>query len=396
MQFGMTETQKELRDAVRSFAAEHLAPGYLERARSDRFDWDLHRRVADLGVFGLLAGREHNPLPEEDFVSVGLVIEELAYADFNMANAAIPVMLMSSLLAQHGSERVRDQYLSRLVDGSTYVALGLTEPECGSDVSAITTTATATPEGYVISGEKTSVTMLPEAEAIVLVARTVRDGQDVGASAFLVPLDGPGISTSPIEDPGWKPLVRGVLHLDQVPVAADALLGEEGVAFRQVLNGFDFTRPLLALTGIGCAQVSIDETVEYVSQRSTFGSPLATYEGVSFPLAEHATHLEAARLLCYSTLWHRTVDRPHTALAAMTKWYGPLHAGQAIKECLLLHGNFGYSSEFPFEQRLRDVLSVEIADGTAQIQKIIIARELFGRQFVPYSNGSTKAQSKKG
>ncbi|GAA1365155.1 acyl-CoA dehydrogenase family protein [Arthrobacter rhombi] len=385
MDFGLTETQQELRDAVRAFAREKLAPGYLERARSDRFDWDVHRQVADLGVFGLLAGEEHNPLPQEDFVAVGLVVEELAYADFNIANAAIPVMLMSSLLAQHGSPRVRDEYLSRLVDGSVYVALGLTEPECGSDVSAITTTATATGDGgYVISGEKTSVTMLPEAEAIILVARTIRDGQDVGASAFLVPLDGAGISKAPIEDPGWKPLVRGVLHLDRVSIPADALLGQEGAAFRQVLNGFDFTRPLLALTGIGCAQVSIDETVAYVSQRTTFGSPLAKYEGVSFPLAEHATHLQAARLLCYSTLWHRTANQRHTALAAMTKWYGPLHAGQAIRECLLLHGNFGYSSEFPFEQRLRDVLAVEIADGTAQIQKIIIARELFGRQFVPY------------
>jgi len=219
----------------------------------------------------------------------------------------------------------------------------------------------------------------------VVIAETVNDaGDSLGASAFLVPLDAEGTTKSPIEDPGWKPLARGVLHMDDVFVPADHLLGGEGMAFRQVLNGFDFTRPLLALTGIGCAQVSIDETVEYVTQRKTFGTPLAKNEGVSFPLAEHATHLEAARLLCYSALWHRTARRPHTALAAMTKWYGPLHAGQAIRECLLLHGNFGYSSEFPFEQRLRDVLSVEIADGTAQIQKIIISRELFGREFVPY------------
>ena len=128
----------------------------------------------------------------------------------------------------------------------------------------------------------------------------------------------------------------------------------------------------------------MDETAGYVSDRQAFGSPLARFEGVSFPLAEHATHLEAARLLCYSALWHRTAGQPHTALAAMTKWYGPLHASQAIRDCLLLHGNVGYSAEFPLEQRLRDVLAVEIADGTAQIQKIIIARELFGRQFVPY------------
>lgn len=383
MDFGLTDDQTAIRDAVRNFARTRLTSGYLERAKSEVFPWQLHREIAGLGIFGLLAGPDHNPLEREDYVAVGLVIEELAYADFNLANAAIPVMLMSALIARHGSPRVKSELLQKLINGDCYVALGLTEPEVGSDVANIRTTATVTPNGYVITGEKTSVTMLENAKAIIVVAKTVRDGKQVGASAFLVPLDAIGIEKSTIADTGWLPLGRGVLHLDNVEIPADALLGAEGIAFRQLLGGFDFTRPLLALTGIATAQASIDETVEYVSTRTTFGSPLASYEGVSFPLAEHATHLEAARLLCYSALWHRTVERPHTALAAMTKWYGPLHAGQAIRECLLLHGNFGYSSEFPFEQRLRDVLAVEIADGTAQIQKIIISRELFGRQFIP-------------
>ena len=128
---------------------------------------------------------------------------------------------------------------------------------------------------------------------------------------------------------------------------ASARLGAEGAAFRSVLGGFDFTRPLLALTAIGCAQATLDETAGYVSDRQAFGSPLARFEGVSFPLAEHATHLEAARLLCYSALWHRTAGQPHTALAAMTKWYGPLHASQAIRDCLLLHGNVGDLGRVP-------------------------------------------------
>jgi cyclohexanecarboxyl-CoA dehydrogenase len=332
----------------------------------------------------LLAGPQFNPLDDEDFVGAGLVVEELAYADFNVANAVIPVLLMSSLIARRGSDAVRDRWLGRLVAGDTYVALALTEPECGSDVTAIRTTATAADDGYVLSGEKTSVTMLSHAEAAIVVARTVRDEKPAGISAFLVPLSAPGIATSPVADTGWQPLGRGVLYLDQVRVPARNLLGGEGAAFRSVLNGFDFTRPLLALTGIGCAQASLDETADYVSSRHAFGSALAGFEGVSFPLAEHATHLEAARLLCYSALWHRTAGKKHTALAAMTKWYGPQQASRAIHDCLLLHGNFGYSSEFPLEQRLRDVLAVEIADGTAQIQKIIIARELYGRQFIPY------------
>jgi len=382
--FEPTDEQLQVRDAVRKFAGTELAPGYLPRAQVDAFPWDLHRRVASLGTFGLLAGPEHNPLPQEDFVAAGLVVEELAYADFNIANAAIPVMLMSSLIARHGDEQVRREWLDPLVTGDVYVALGLTEPDTGSDVAAIRTTAVADGEGYVISGEKTSVTMLAHAQAILLVADTVRDGTRVGASTFLVPLDLPGVHRSSISDTGWRPMGRGVLHLDGVRVAANALLGTEGAAFRSVLGGFDFTRPLLALTGVGCAQASIDETAEYLRQREVFGSPLARFEGASFPLAEHATHLEAARLLCYSTLWRRSTGRRHTALAAMTKWYGPKHAGQAIRDCLLLHGNYGYSCELPFEQRMRDVLAVEIADGTAQIQKVIIARELFGREFVPY------------
>ena len=384
MEFGLNEDQEAFRDTVRTFARGKLASGYLERAKSERFPWDAHREVAALGVFGLLAGREFSPLDHEDYVAAGLVVEELAYADFNLANAAIPVLLMSSLIARHGEDELRRDWLPGLVGGDTYVALGLTEPGTGSDVTAIRTTATATADGYVLRGEKTSVTMLAHAAAIIVVAQTVRDGEPAGVSAFLVPLDAPGITKSPISDTGWRPLGRGVLHLDDVPVSAQNLLGIEGEAFRSVLNGFDFTRPLLALTGIGCAQASLDETAAYVSDRRAFGSQLASFEGVSFPLAEHATHLEAARLLCYSALWHRTVNRKHTALAAMTKWYGPLHASQAIHDCLLLHGNFGYSSEYPLEQRMRDVLAVEIADGTAQIQKIIIARELYGRQFIPY------------
>lgn len=388
MYFDATEDQAALRDGVRKFARAELSATYLERARSDRFPWERHRQVAALGTYGLLAGPEYNPLPAEDFVAAGLVVEELAYADFNVASAAVPVMLMTLLLGRHAESEVRQRWLPGLVDGSSYIALGLTEPGTGSDVTAIRTTATVDGDDYVLTGEKTSVTMLRHAQAIVVVARTLRDGVSVGASAFLVPLDEPGIGKSAIADPGYRPMGRGILHLDGVRVPRSALLGAEGAAFRDVLGGFDFTRPLLALTAIGCAQASIDETADYLRQREVWGSPLARYEGASFPLAEHATHLEAARLLCYSTLWHRTVGRRHTALAAMTKWYGPRQASAAIHDCLLLHGNFGYSSELPFEQRMRDVLAVEIADGTAQIQKIIIARELFGSEFLPYDRRS--------
>lgn len=385
MEFGLTEEQAAIRDTVRRMARRELAPGYLERATGCDFPWDVHRRVAELGVLGLLAGPEHNPLDGEDYVVAGLAVEELAYADFNVANAVIPVLLMSSLLAEHATPSIRKQWLERLVSGETYLAFGLTEPHSGSDAAALRTSAFADGDGYVLTGEKTSVTMLAHAEAMIVTARTFRDGDATGVSAFLIELDQDGVSRSNIADTGWKPMGRGVLHLDGVRVTRDALLGQEGAAFRSVLAGFDFTRPLLALTGIGSAQYCIDRTAEYVRDREAFGSRLAGFEGVSFPLAEHSTTLEAARLLCYSALWRRSEGLRHTAEAAMSKWYGPLMASQAVKDCLLLHGNYGYAQEYGLEQRLRDVMAVEIADGTAQIQKIIVARERFGAHFLPYS-----------
>ncbi|WP_461155997.1 acyl-CoA dehydrogenase family protein [Saccharopolyspora tripterygii] len=385
MDFGLTDDQASVRDGAREFANAELAPGYLDRASRSEFPWEIHRRVADLGVLGLLAGADHNPLDTEDFVAAGLVVEELAHADVNVANAVIPVMLVSSLISTFGSPRVRDDRLDPLVMGKEYVSFCLTEPDSGSDAAALRTTAKAVDGGYVISGQKASVTMLAHASALIVTAQTYRDGVRAGVSAFFVELSRAGLTTSGIADTGWNPMGRGLVYLDEVWVPEDALIGAEGAAFRTVLNGFDFTRPLLALTGIGCARACLEETAAYVRERKAFGSPLSRFEGVSFPLAEHSTTLEAARLLCYSTLWKRGVGVRHTADAAMTKWYGPKMAGSAIKDCLLLHGNYGYSAELPFEQRLRDVMALEIADGTAQIQKIIIARELFGPEFMPYA-----------
>jgi cyclohexanecarboxyl-CoA dehydrogenase len=289
MDFGLSPDQVEVRAAVRGMARRDLAPGYLDRARSTAFPWDAHRRVAQLGVLGLLAGSEHNPLEREDHVAAGLAVEELAYADFNVANAVIPVLLTSSLIARFGTAEMRERWLGRLVAGETYLAFGLTEPHSGSDAAALRTTAAADGDGYLLSGEKTSVTMLAHAEAMLVTAQTVRDGASLGVSAFLVELSSDGIVTSDIPDTGWRPLGRGVVHFDGVRVPESARIGAEGAAFRSVLAGFDFTRPLLALTGIGCAQACIDETARYVVDREAFGSPLASFEGGVVP-ARGAQH----------------------------------------------------------------------------------------------------------
>jgi cyclohexanecarboxyl-CoA dehydrogenase len=346
--------------------------------------------VAKLGVLGLLAGPEWGGETVPDYALCGIAMEELAYADINVSNCVLPPLITTAILSQHASRRVQEQWIPGLVDGSHLVGLGLTEPGSGSDAAAMRCTASRVTGGWRLNGEKTSITAVPFVSGAIIFARTDGAAGAGGVSAFMVPLDSPGVTMNSIPDPGWLPVGRGSISMVDVEVPDDALIAAEGDGFRVVMRNFDFTRPLLALTAIACAQASLDEAVQHVRQREAFGTTLSRFEGISFPLAEHVTHLDMARMLCYRALWKRTRNLPHTADAAMAKWIGPLVASRAIHDCLLTFGHYGYASEYPHEQRLRDALAVEIADGTAQVQKIIIARELFGRDFVPYERGARR------
>lgn len=381
--FEANEEQESLRAAVRQLARKEFAPGYLTRAQGTEFPWDALKSLAQLGLPSLLVGPEYGGPEVPEYVGAGIACEELAYADFNIANLLIPPLIISYILNEFASPELCRRWLPEVVEGRTYIALGLTEPETGSDAAALRTTAVRVEGGWQINGEKTSITAVPHAEACIVFARTSPEGAR-GVSAFLVPLDLPGITQAVIPDSGWRPIGRGSIAFVDVVVPDSSMIGEPGAGFTKVMAGFDFTRPLLALTAIGAAQASVDDAVAYVQQRRAFGAPLASYEGISFPLAEHSTKLLAARSLCYQALQRRARGQSHTALAAMCKWLGPRTAVDAAHDCLLMFGHYGYSTDSPMEQRLRDIMAVEIADGTAQIQKIIIARELFGRAFLPY------------
>ncbi len=191
-------------------------------------------------------------------------------------------------------------------------------------------------------------------------------------------------------DVGSKIIGRGSVFFDDVRVPVENRLGEEGKGFTQVMQGFDFSRILIALQCVAAAQASIDEAWEYVKERQTFGAPLAQYQGVSFPLVEFETLIAACRQLCYHGLALRDAGQPHTAEAAMVKWMGPKTAFDAIHQCLLTFGHYGWSMDLPHQQRLRDVMGLEIGDGTAQIMKLIVARERVGRAAVQYAKESKK------
>jgi cyclohexanecarboxyl-CoA dehydrogenase len=218
--------------------------------------------------------------------------------------------------------------------------------------------------------------MADQADHAVVFARTEPESEGArGISAFLVDLDIPGISRTRFQDLGEHAVGRGSIFFDGARVPAKRLLGEEGQGFVQVMQGFDFSRALIGLQCLALARISLVETWGHVSSRRSFGRPLGDNQGVSFPLAELETYVEAARLLCYRTLAAKDAGLPHTREAAMCKWWAPKLACEVVQQCLLLHGHAGYSRELPFEQRLRDVLGLQIGDGTAQIMKHIIARE---------------------
>ena len=390
MDFAFTEEQALLRSVVRDFAAAELAPRYMQWDRTGEFPRALWRRLGELGVTGARVPVAYGGAAL-DAVSTGIAAEEVGRGDFNLSYGVLMPALVGEVLRLHANERVKDEWLRPLATGDAVLGLALSEPGAGSDARAISTRAVRdadTParggDEYVIDGEKSGISLLMPADACVLFAKTDPDAGARGVTAFLVPMTAPGVTRIPFRDMGSRAVSRGALHLDGVRVPADYRIGEEGRGFHSVMNGFDFSRFLIGLMCLGAAQASLDETMAYVRERHAFGQPLARFEGVQFPIAEHATFIEAARWLCYRGLWLRDTDQPHTKEAAMAKWWAPQVAVACIHDCILLHGQYGYTQDLPHEQRLRDVMGLQIGDGTAQIQKIIIARELMGREYLPY------------
>jgi cyclohexanecarboxyl-CoA dehydrogenase len=378
LSFAFTDEQEQFRQAIARFARERVAPGYRDRSNSGVYPMDLHAEMASLGVLGIGLPEKFGGTGAEDPVTLGIACEELGAADVNLAAAPVVIGLTGAQLAKGATPAVQERWLSAMIDGTEVVAFGLTEPEAGSDAASIRTTAVPAAGGWRITGEKNSVSHLHIAGATLVYARQPGSTRSAGVSAFLVETDRPGVSAGAFTDMGQGPIGRGTLHMDDVFVPAENLVGEEGRAFAMVMSHFDYSRAAIGLQCLGAARSSLTETYAYVRQRRTFGKPIAAFQGVSLPLAEQATLVDAARWACYRTLWLRQAGLPHTAEAAMCKWWAPVVAKNAIEVCLLTHGHYGWSDELPFQQRFRDVFGYQIGDGTAQIQKQVIASRLIG------------------
>ena len=380
----LSEEQAAFREAARRFAAERIAPGYMAREKAGMVDRALVREMGALGLIGADLPERYGGLGAPS-VTVGLAIEAVSHADLNVGYVPLLSSLNGQIVARHAPPELAAAWIPRIVSGEALFALALTEPRGGSDAANLQLSARRDGDGYVLNGEKSSISMADQADAAVVFARTgAPDSGARGVSAFLVPMDAKGITTTRFRDLGSHAVGRGSIFFDGVRVPADHRLAEEGMGFVQVMQGFDYSRALIGLQCCAAAQASLDESWAYVGEREAFGAPIAQYQGVTFPLAEGEGLVAAVRQLCYHTLRLRDDGAAHTAEAAMCKWLGPKTAVDVIHQCLLTHGHTGWSMDLPHQQRLRDVMGLEIGDGTAQIMKLIVARERAGKVAVQH------------
>ena len=384
MNFGLSDEQIAMRDTARRFAEERLAPGYRQREAKARIEPELIEEMGSLGLIGVDLPEPLGGLGLGSLAS-GFIVEDIAAGDLNVSYVQLLGSLNGSIVADHARAEIAAEIVPRVCEGKALLALGLTEPGGGSDAANLKLRADRTNAGYVLNGEKASISFATQAAEAIVFARTGEQAaRSRGISAFVVPLDAPGVAVSGYDDAGSAAVGRGSIFFEEVEVPAERMLAEENAAFRTVMAGFDYSRALIGLQCLAAAEVSLRETWTYATEREAFGAPIVRNQGVSEPLAEAETLLEAARLLCYKTLWLRDRGEPHTAEAAMCKWWAPKVAFDVIHTCLLTHGHFAYTRDMPFEQRLRDVLGLQIGDGTRQIQKMIIARERVGRVALPH------------
>ena len=381
----LNEQQEAFREAARRFATEKLAPHYQKRATEHRLDRAILSEMGALGLIGVDIPEAYGGLGESS-VTAGVIIEQIAYADFNASYVQLLASLMGGMVAQHATPDIAKEWLPKVTRGEAIIGLGLTEPRGGSDAANLILRAEKSGNGYRLNGEKTSMSGADQCEAAVIFARTgrVEDGAR-GVSAFFVDLNQKGITRTHFADIGTKPVGRGSMFFDDVFVPAECLMAEENKGFSKIMTGFDYSRALIGLECIGPAQASVDEAWQYSRERTAFERPIAQFQGVSFPLAEAETQLTMMRQLCFHTLSLRDRRLPHTAEAAMCKWYVPKTTCEIIHQCLLTHGHYGYTTDLPFHQRYLDVMGLQIGDGTAQIQKLVIAREKVGRVAVQYA-----------
>jgi butyryl-CoA dehydrogenase len=379
MDFALSSQHQEIRRTVREFADREIAPVAGEMERRGEFPHDIIRRAAELGLMGV-------PYPEElggtglDSLAYAITIEELARAS---GSVAIIVSAHTSLgcnpIYMAGTDEQKERFLRPMASGQVLGAYGLTEADAGSDSRGTRTRARRDGAEWVLNGSKRFITNAGVAGTYIVTAVTEKEAGSGRISAFIVPADAPGFSIGRMEEKmGLHASNTGELLFEDCRIPADNLLGDEGEGDKLFLKTLDGGRIGIGAMALGLAQAAYEAASAYAKDRRQFDRPIGSFQGVAFMIADMATQIDAARLLVYRAAWLKDCGKPYSTEAAMAKLFASEVSRQVTNDAVQVHGGYGYVAEYNVERYLRDAKLTEIGEGTSQIQRMVIARNLLG------------------
>jgi alkylation response protein AidB-like acyl-CoA dehydrogenase len=379
----LTDEQREIRELVRTLARERIAPRAAEIDKKAEFPWDMVELFREHDLFGIMFDEEHGGHGASALMTL-VAVEEVAKVCATTALVLAVQELGSLGLKLAGSDEQKDRYLPKLATGEWLGAYALTEPGSGSDSAAMRTTARLESGEYVLNGSKRFITNAGVAHLYTVFAKTDPEAGHAGISAFVVEADSPGFEVGRIEPKmGIKGSTTGEIFFNDCRIPSDNLLGEEGEGFRIAMRILDRSRPGVAAQGLGLAQGATDYALEYAKSRETMGRPIAEHQIVAGLLADMETKCEAARGLLYKVgmaIDEGARDEELTKLSAMTKLYCTDVAMEVTTDAVQVLGGYGYMQEYPLERMMRDAKITQIYEGTNQIQRLVIAREMLKEQ----------------
>ncbi|SDD40258.1 acyl-CoA dehydrogenase [Pedobacter soli] len=377
MHFELSEEQIMIQQAARDFAQHELKPGVIERDEHQKFPAEQVKKLGELGFLGMMVDPKYNG-SGLDAISYVLVMEELSKID---ASASVVVSVNNSLvcygLEAYGSEAQKEKYLKPLAAGEQIGAFCLSEPEAGSDATSQRTTAEDKGDYYLLNGTKNWITNGSTASTYLVIAQTHPELKHKGINAFIVEKGMEGFTVGPKEN---KLGIRGSdthsLMFNDVKVPKENRIGEDGFGFTFAMKTLEGGRIGIAAQALGIAQGAFELATQYAKERKTFGKPIAEHQAIAFKLADMATQIEAARLLVYKAAWLKSQGLPYTQAGSMAKLYASKVAMDVTIEAVQIHGGYGFVKEYHVERLMRDAKITQIYEGTSEIQKMVISREV--------------------
>ena len=384
MDFALTEEQEAIVDEVRKFAENEIAPVAQEYDVEEKYPHEIMDKAADMGLAGAGIPMEYGGVGYEP-LEIALIVEELFAVDPGIGLSITSAAFGADAIREFGTEEQKEEFLRPIAEGEAVMGTAISEPDSGSDVASISTRAEKDGDEWVINGNKMWITNGSVGDYFVVLCRTDPDASDrySGFSQILVESDRDGFTSEKITGKlGIRASDTAELIFDDVRVPEDNLVGTEGAGFLQLMQFFDETRTMVAAQGVGIAEGAFRAAREYAQDREQFDRPISDFQAIQHKLAEMRTNLEAARMLTYKSAWSvRNADQQLTALASMAKEFASRTAVEVADEAVQIHGGAGYVNDFPVERLYRDAKITQIYEGTTEIQKNIIARELLGKGF---------------